>query len=552
MACGPGSARGARAAAGTARASSVDERVERRGVDLVGVAVETVGIRTSACSLPTARSVTAARLGHGAQRGLATARPSPGAAALTAERPSADGLEPCAPARPAVHERPRCRPRAGTPASREPARRPRPRRVADGDRADRVEGRRGCRTPRATAAIRVRRDAEEAGAQALVDRGLQDQQAGHRRRRCARTAPASGPRRGRSSPCRARRSGRGRPPCCEHGRITSTGARHHARAASGPGRRPVVGGGAPRSGVRRRACRARRKRPALAEARRSARGSRCASARSTTAGSTGSVGVVADHPAAAYDAPGTPWCRQSWAGPRLTTSSGCGPTSRRSAGRRASGGYFRQPFTAAERELRAPGSSSSARARGLRGRGRRFGNVVALVGPDVGVRDPRAVLTGSHLDSVLDGGAYDGPLGVVSALAAVDLLRERGVRAGAADRGRGVRRGGGVALRAGLPGLAAGRPARSPGSRRASCATATASRSATSWPAGPAAPAAAGPASACFVELHVEQGRDLVDRGAAVGVASGIWPHGRYRFDFTGEANHAGADRGWRTGATRC
>ena len=47
----------------------------------------------------------------------------------------------------------------------------------------------------------------------------------------------------------------------------------------------------------------------------------------------------------------------------------------------------------------------------------------------------------------------------------------------------------------------------------------------------------------CFVELHVEQGRDLVDRGAAVGVASGIWPHGRYRFDFTGEANHAGTTR---------
>ena len=47
----------------------------------------------------------------------------------------------------------------------------------------------------------------------------------------------------------------------------------------------------------------------------------------------------------------------------------------------------------------------------------------------------------------------------------------------------------------------------------------------------------------CFVELHVEQGRDLVDRDAAVGVASAIWPHGRYRFDFTGEANHAGTTR---------
>ena len=46
-----------------------------------------------------------------------------------------------------------------------------------------------------------------------------------------------------------------------------------------------------------------------------------------------------------------------------------------------------------------------------------------------------------------------------------------------------------------------------------------------------------------FVELHVEQGRALVDVGAPVGIASEIWPHGRYRFTFTGEANHAGTTR---------
>src|SRR5690606_5102878 len=46
-----------------------------------------------------------------------------------------------------------------------------------------------------------------------------------------------------------------------------------------------------------------------------------------------------------------------------------------------------------------------------------------------------------------------------------------------------------------------------------------------------------------YVELHVEQGRalDLVD--APVAVASSIWPHGRWQFTFTGEANHAGATR---------
>src|SRR4051794_30837650 len=44
-----------------------------------------------------------------------------------------------------------------------------------------------------------------------------------------------------------------------------------------------------------------------------------------------------------------------------------------------------------------------------------------------GTPDRDAVVTGSHLDSVPHGGAYDGPLGVVSGLLAIDLLRERAV-----------------------------------------------------------------------------------------------------------------------------
>jgi N-carbamoyl-L-amino-acid hydrolase len=46
-----------------------------------------------------------------------------------------------------------------------------------------------------------------------------------------------------------------------------------------------------------------------------------------------------------------------------------------------------------------------------------------------------------------------------------------------------------------------------------------------------------------FVELHVEQGRALDLASRPVGVASAIWPHGRWRFDFRGEANHAGTTR---------
>jgi N-carbamoyl-L-amino-acid hydrolase len=50
-------------------------------------------------------------------------------------------------------------------------------------------------------------------------------------------------------------------------------------------------------------------------------------------------------------------------------------------------------------------------------------------------------------------------------------------------------------------------------------------------------------AISAFVELHVEQGRALAPLDAAVGVAEGIWPHGRWRLDFRGRADHAGTAR---------
>jgi beta-ureidopropionase / N-carbamoyl-L-amino-acid hydrolase len=46
-----------------------------------------------------------------------------------------------------------------------------------------------------------------------------------------------------------------------------------------------------------------------------------------------------------------------------------------------------------------------------------------------------------------------------------------------------------------------------------------------------------------FIELHIEQGRGLIDSGRAVGVGNAIWPHGRWRIDIPGEANHAGTTR---------
>ena len=165
----------------------------------------------------------------------------------------------------------------------------------------------------------------------------------------------------------------------------------------------------------------------------------------------------------------------------------------------------------------------------------------------VGARGVRcAVVTGSHLDSVLDGGAYDGPLGVVSALAALDLLVSRGftparpLGVSVFVEEEGSRFGLaclGSRLATGAVSWDAARALR----------TGRASRSRTlsrlrPWPGRVLRPCSTGVET--FVELHVEQGRDLVDRPSApIGVASGIWPHGRYRYEFAGSADHAGTTR---------
>ncbi|HUY48957.1 MAG TPA: allantoate amidohydrolase [Streptosporangiaceae bacterium] len=237
-----------------------------------------------------------------------------------------------------------------------------------------------------------------------------------------------------------------------------------------------------------------------------------------------------------------------------------------------SGGYRRFCWTPAELECRAWFETTAAQ-RDLRTHGDRNGNLWAWwdvaageAGADAagpaggsggslprastgsGGSSPRAgtaVAVGSHLDSVPDGGAFDGPLGVVCAFAAIDVLREEGfvparpiaVAAFAEEEGgrfgvaclgsrlltgaidantaRGLRDGDGITLAEAM--RAAGHD-----------------------------PARIGPDEdliarlGAYVELHIEQGRALADLDAALGIGEGIWPHGRWRLDFTGRADHAG------------
>jgi N-carbamoyl-L-amino-acid hydrolase len=89
------------------------------------------------------------------------------------------------------------------------------------------------------------------------------------------------------------------------------------------------------------------------------------------------------------------------------------------------GGYSRPVYSTAELDLREWFVGECA-ARGLDVETDRNGILWAWWNPGGHPLDD-SVVTGSHLDSVPGGGAFDGPLGVASALAAVDLLRERGI-----------------------------------------------------------------------------------------------------------------------------
>lgn len=209
---------------------------------------------------------------------------------------------------------------------------------------------------------------------------------------------------------------------------------------------------------------------------------------------------------------------------------------------RDTGGYRRYAWTDEDAQLREWFAGEAA-TRGLDVVTDRAGNQWAWLGdPDA---DGPGLVLGSHLDSVPDGGAFDGPLGVVSAFAALDGLRadggtpsrplavvsfgdEEGARFGVAcagsrlitgalepDRARTLTDADGTTLADAM-----GDRARHLGRDDETLRRVGA-----------------------FVELHVEQGRALADTPHAVGVGTAIRPHGRWRLDLPGEANHAGTTR---------
>ncbi|CAL9438980.1 N-carbamoyl-L-amino acid hydrolase [Streptomyces sp. enrichment culture] len=210
----------------------------------------------------------------------------------------------------------------------------------------------------------------------------------------------------------------------------------------------------------------------------------------------------------------------------------------------ASGGYRRYAWTGADADCRA-WFREQAESRGLAYETDRNGNQWAWLGDPHGTD---AVVTGSHLDSVPDGGAFDGPLGVVSSFAAVDELLQRGasftrplavVNFGDEEGARFGLACVGSRLTAGQLTKDAAHALRDGDGVSLADAMAAAGHDPDAIGPDPERLARIG----AFVELHVEQGRALDLTGDPVGIASAIWPHGRWRYDFRGEANHAGTTR---------
>jgi beta-ureidopropionase / N-carbamoyl-L-amino-acid hydrolase len=218
---------------------------------------------------------------------------------------------------------------------------------------------------------------------------------------------------------------------------------------------------------------------------------------------------------------------------------------------RTADGYLRYAWSSEDMALREWFGAQAA-SRGLDVESDGNGNLFAWWGPSA---RPGA-LTGSHFDSVPHGGAYDGPLGIVCGFLAIDELRARGVQparplgVAAFVEEEGSRFG--LACLGSRLLTGAVSPERALALRDrdgVTLADAMALRGAD--PAGVRPRPDLVARVDAFVELHVEQGRALADMdacgrdaeaggGVPVAVGTGIWPHGRWRLDFTGEGNHAG------------
>lgn len=156
----------------------------------------------------------------------------------------------------------------------------------------------------------------------------------------------------------------------------------------------------------------------------------------------------------------------------------------------------------------------------------------------------KALATGSHYDSVRNGGKYDGVLGILVPIACVAQLHGRGERlphaievVAFADEEGARFQTSFLASRAFLgrfdEALLARRDAQGIGFAEAMRAAGLDPAAIAAHPRDPATLAA-------YVEVHIEQGPVLLDEGLPLGVVTAIAGGTRHRVAVTGAAGHAG------------
>jgi allantoate deiminase len=155
----------------------------------------------------------------------------------------------------------------------------------------------------------------------------------------------------------------------------------------------------------------------------------------------------------------------------------------------------------------------------------------------------RTLLLGSHLDTVRDAGRFDGALGVLLPIAALEFLRSQGVKLPFAVEVLGFSEEEGVRFSSAYLGSKGYAGLLRPSDLRLHDAAGVTVGEALGQDSGAfSLPAAAHARDELigYLEVHIEQGPVLEARGVAAGVVSAIAGQTRARVGFTGKAGHAG------------
>jgi len=158
--------------------------------------------------------------------------------------------------------------------------------------------------------------------------------------------------------------------------------------------------------------------------------------------------------------------------------------------------------------------------------------------------EPRTFVLGGHFDSVRDAGRYDGLLGVLTAIAAVERLNAAGKRLPLAleviafAEEEGLRYG--TTFLTSSPLAGKWDPAWLSRQDSGGVTLEQAIREASGDPAAVPGLVRSGESLLGFLEVHIEQGPILQERGLPVAVVSGITGSARAEITFTGMAGHAG------------